>query len=308
MHVIILGGTGFIGRELIRQMLALGWRVTVPSRSPQRHAGLFDSTPKVDFAPWDARSGSTLAGIIEGADAVVNLVGESIAARRWTPAQKQRIVDSRLRAGAAVLEALRMADKRPGLLVQASAVGLYGPRGDEYIDEDAAPPAPGVSFLADTARAWEASTLEAEQLGLRRVIIRTGMVLDKGGGALEKLVLPFRLFLGGPVGSGKQWMSWIHRKDEAAAVIHLMRGEDCSGAYNLTAPNPVTNLEFCRALGRALRRPCLLPAPAAAVRLALGEMARELVLRGQRVVPKRLQQGGFIFQYEHIDNALKESV
>lgn len=308
MHVIILGGTGFIGRELIRQMLALGWRVTVPSRSPQRYAGLFDSSPKVDFAPWDAVSGAALAAILEGADAVVNLVGEGIAARRWTPAQKQRIVDSRLRAGAAVREALRMTRQRPGLLVQASAVGLYGPRGDEFIDEDSPPPAPGVSFLADTARAWEASTLEAEELGLRRVIIRTGMVLDKGGGALEKLVLPFRLFLGGPVGSGKQWMSWIHRKDEAAAVIHLMRGEDCSGPYNLTAPNPVTNLEFCRALGRALRRPCLLPAPAAVVRLALGEMARELVLSGQRVLPRRLLQSGFSFQYDYIDIALKESV
>ncbi len=308
MHVIILGGTGFIGRELIRQMLALGWSVTVPSRSPQRYAGLFGSSDKADFAPWDAVSGAALAGIIEGADAVVNLVGEGIAARRWTPAQKQRIVDSRLRAGAAVSEALRMARKRPGLLVQASAVGLYGPRGDEFIDEDVAPPAPGVSFLADTARAWEASTLEAEELGLRRVIIRTGMVLDKGGGALEKLVLPFRLFLGGPVGSGKQWMSWIHRKDEAAAVIHLMREEDCSGAYNLTAPNPVTNLEFCRALGRALRRPCLLPAPAVAVRLALGEMARELILGGQRVLPKRLQQSGFSFQYEQVDHALRDSV
>ncbi len=308
MQVIILGGTGFIGRELIHQMLALGWSVTVPSRSPERYAGLFGSKDPVRFAPWDAVSGIALADILEGSDAVVNLAGESIAARRWTAAQKERILDSRLRAGAAIREALGTMARKPSLLVQASAIGFYGSRGDEILDENSAPPTPSVSFLADTARAWEASTLAAEELGLRRVVIRTGMVLDKGGGALEKLVTPFKFFLGGPVGSGKQWMSWIHRKDEAAAVIHLMRDTDCAGVYNLTAPTPVTNLEFCRALGRVLRRPCLLPAPAAALRLALGEMARELVLTGQRVLPKRLQQSGFRFHYTNIGEALRDSV
>ncbi len=308
MKVTILGGTGFIGRELTRQMSALGWRVTIPSRSPKRNEGLFPPDTPVTFVQWDAVSASELAGIIEGSDALVNLVGESIAARRWTSEQKARILNSRLRAGAAVTQAFRQAQHPPGALIQASAIGFYGPRGDETLDEGSPPSTPGSSFLSDTARAWEASTLEVESMGARRVIARTGVVLDKNGGALDKMMLPFRFFMGGPVGDGKQWLSWIHRKDEAAAIIHLLRNTECSGVYNLTAPHPLTNRDFCKALGQVLHRPCLVPAPAFGLRLALGEMARELLLTGQRVLPIRLAQSGFSFTYEHALDALQAIV
>lgn len=306
MQVLITGGTGFIGAELARQLIGAGHGVLLPCRNPARaQARLFGGGEKpatVDLASWDGRDAQALAGLMRGAGAVVNLLGENIVARRWSADQMRRIRDSRVVAGRAVVDAFRAADERPGVLVQASATGFYGDRGDEILDEAAAP---GKGFLAETCLAWEASTKEVEDLGVRRAVVRTGVVLGRGG-ALEKMIAPFRFFLGGPLGSGKQWMSWIHLADEVAAIKWLVERPEAAGVYNLTAPNPLTNKEFCRALGKALRRPCLMPAPGFALKLALGRMAEELLLFGQRVLPARLTSQGFGFAFARADQALQD--
>ncbi len=306
MKAVILGGTGFIGQELIRAMECKKWDVVIPSRSPERHKGLFDIRGSVEFVRWDAVNGSSLAPIISGKDAVINLVGENIAAQRWTPEQKTKIRESRLQAGAAVVQAFAEAAQPPKVLLQASAVGYYGGRGDEPLTEEDAPPAPGQSFLADVARDWEASTAEVERRGVRRVVVRTGVVLDAGGGALEKMLLPFKFFVGGPVGGGRQWMSWIHRRDEAKAMLHVIQNESCRGAFNFTAPQAVTNREFARTLGEVLHRPGFVPTPGLPLRLALGEMAEELLLKGQRVLPKKLEASGYEFVFPELRSALRE--
>ena len=241
-------------------------------------------------------------------DVVVNLSGEGIGNKRWTALQKKKILSSRIQAGKAIIDAIKVvsknADKFPKTLVQVSAIGYYGPSRDEEIVETTSP---GKDFLARVCVDWENSTKEAEDFGIRRIIIRTGLVLSKGGGVLARILLPFRLFAGGPIGSGKQWYSWIHIRDEVEAIRFLVESESASGAYNLTAPNPLTNAEFGRQAAKALHRPYWLSAPAAALRLALGEMST-LVLDGQKVLPKRLVEAGFQFNYTNLDSALQELV
>lgn len=308
MKAVILGGSGFIGRELTRVLLRKKWQVTIPSRSPQKYSGMFEGYGQVDFAAWDAKDPAALAGIINNSDALVNLVGENIAAGRWTEEQKTRIRQSRVQAGEAVTAAVRQAQKPPEVLLQGSAVGYYGPRGDEEMSEDAQPLPQGQSFLCDVAREWEASTKEVEDMGLRRVLVRTGLVVDVEGGALEKMILPFRFFVGGPVGSGRQWMSWIHRRDEVGAMVHCIEHTECRGAYNFTAPQPLTNKEFCRVLAHELNRPCWLPAPSFALKTLLGEMAEELLLGGQKAPPKRLLESGYKFIFPDLGSALHDIV
>ena len=304
MRVIVAGGTGFIGSELTRRLVGAGHEVALPSRDPERSVrrlyGGGKVPPGVSFEAWDGQDPARLAAIMENARAVVNLVGENIAARRWSAEQKQRIVESRVNAGKAVVQALGRVTGKPEVLVQASATGYYGDRGDEVLREDAPP---GAGFLAETCKAWEASTQEAEAMGVRRVVIRTSVVLDRGG-ALAKMLPPYRFFLGGPMGGGRQWFSWIHRRDEAGAILWLLENTAASGPYNLAAPHPLTNKEFCRVLGKSLGRPCWLPAPGFALKLALGDMARELLLFGQRVVPDRLEREGFSFEYPEAGRAL----
>ena len=239
---------------------------------------------------------------IDGADAVVNLAGEGIADKRWTAARKSAILASRIDATRAIVAAIRAARTPPGVLISSSAIGIYGSRGDEPLTEDTPP---GSDFLADVSRAWEAEAATAAPI-TRIVFVRTGLVLARTGGALPKIALPFRLFGGGPMGSGRQYMSWIHLADWIAMVRWAVATAAVSGPLNLTAPTPVTNAAFARTLGSVMRRPAFIPAPAVAMRLALGEMADALLLGGQRALPAKAQRLGFEFRYGTLDAALRE--
>ena len=299
MRVLITGGTGLIGRALAAELVRAGYEVIVLSRHPERATGL---PTGVQVERWDAVTAEGWGHLADGAHAIVNLAGENIAAGRWTEARKRRICESRLNAGRAVVQAVEAATHKPQVLIQASAVGYYGPHGDEEVTEETPP---GDDFLARLAVEWEASTAPVEPLGVRRAIIRTGIVLSTAGGALPRMALPFRLFVGGPVGSGRQWFPWIHIADEVAAICFLMEEESASGPFNLTAPNPVTNAQFSRALGRVLKRPAFMPVPALALRLLFGEMASAL-LTGQRAVPRRLLALGFTFRFPEVLAALRD--
>ncbi len=300
MRVIIAGGTGLIGRALAADLVQDGHHVIVLSRTPERYTGRLPAGVQVER--WDARRAEGWAHLADGADAIVNLAGENIAAGRWTPERKRRIRESRLNAGRAVVEAVQAASNRPRVVVQASAVGYYGPCGDEEVTENHPP---GSDFLARVCVEWEASTAPVEELGVRRPILRTGIVLSTEGGALPRMLPPFKLGLGGRLGSGRQWFPWIHIRDEVRAIRFLVEREDASGPYNLTAPNPVTNAEFTRALGRVLGRPALLPVPALALKVLFGEMATVL-LDGQRAVPRRLLEAGFSFEFTDVEAALRD--
>ncbi len=296
MRVLITGGTGFLGRALTKRLREAGYEVIVLSRRPER-ARL---PPGVQAVRWDGRTATGWAALADGAFALINLAGESIG-QRWTAAARQRIRESRLNAGRAVVEAVAAASMKPQVLLQASAVGYYGPHGDERLTEE---DPPGNDFLARLAVDWEASTQPVEAMGVRRVILRTGLVLERDGGALARLLLPFRLFVGGPLGDGRQGWSWIHRADWVEAVKFLMECPDARGPYNLTAPQPVSNAEFSRVLGRVLGRPSWLPVPAFALRLAFGEGA-SFLLTGQFVLPRRLLEAGFVFRYPDLESALR---
>ncbi len=297
MRVIITGGTGLIGRALAADLAAAGHEVVVLSRTPQSAGALAG----VRVERWDAATAAGWGALADGAGAIVNLAGEEIA-HRWTSGRKRRIGESRLNAGRAVVEAVQAASRKPAVVIQSSAVGYYGPRGDDEVAEDAPP---GSDFLANLCVDWEASTAPVEELGVRRAIIRTGAVLARDGGALPRMMLPFRLGIGGKLGSGRQWFPWIHMADEVAAIRFLIERDDTSGAFNLCAPNPLTNAEFSRALGRAMRRPSLAPAPGFVMRLMFGEMAMVL-LEGQRQTPRRLQEAGFEFRFPQADAALRD--
>jgi len=299
MKIVIAGGSGFLGSALTRALTHDGHDVTVLTRlSPAS----LPAQPRVTYVSWNPNGQSgAWAGPIDGAGAVVNLSGESIAAKRWSAAQKQKLRDSRLMATRSITTAVREAASAPGVLVSGSAVGYYGDRGDETLTEASAP---GHDFLAELAKDWEAAAQVAQ---LTRVaLIRTGIVLDRRGGALPKMLPPFLMFAGGPLGSGQQYMPWIHKDDWVSLVSWTITTEAARGPVNATSPRPVTNREFSSALGRALKRPSFLPAPAFALRLALGEMADALLLSGQRALPVRATDLGFSFRYVNIDDALAD--
>jgi uncharacterized protein (TIGR01777 family) len=305
MRVLITGGTGLIGRALSASLASDGAEVIVLSRSPERAANLPGG---VRAERWDARTATGWAHLADGAGAIVNLAGASLSGggllpRRWTAERKRAIRDSRVDAGRAVVEAVSQASPKPGVVIQSSGVGCYGFRGDELLDEDAPP---GDDFLARLARDdWEPSTAPVEEMGVRRVIIRSAAVLDRDEGALPSMMLPFRLFVGGPLGSGKQGLSWIHRADEVAAIRFLIENGEARGAFNLSAPNPVTNAGFGRVLGRVLGRPYYFPVPAFAIKLAFGEVT-SVLLEGQRAVPRRLLDLGFAFRFPDAEAALRD--
>jgi uncharacterized protein (TIGR01777 family) len=299
MRIIITGGSGLIGRALAASLAADGHEVILLSRTPERATGL---PVGVRVAGWDGRTAAGWGFLADGAEVIVNLAGESIAAGRWTPERKLRIRDSRLDAGRAVVEAVQAATDRPRAVIQASAVGYYGPCGDEEITEQTPP---GDDFLAHVVAAWEASTAPVEALGVRWAVIRTGVVLSEAGGALPRLLLPFKFFAGGPLGSGRQWFPWIHITDEVEAIRFLMGSQAADGPFNLSAPNPLTNAGFSRILGRVLGRPAFVPTPAPALRLLFGEMVTVL-LDGQRVLPGRLLDLGFTFRFPEAEAALRD--
>jgi uncharacterized protein (TIGR01777 family) len=289
MRIVIAGGTGFLGAPLVSQLRARGNEVFVLTRGPAS-ADRVTWVPDGTVGPW--------AHIVDGADAVVNLSGESIAGRRWTSARKTLIRTSRIDATRSIVAAIRAVDRKPAALLNASAVGYYGSRGDEPLTEDSRP---GADFLASVCRDWEAEALGAADV-TRVVLLRSSPVLDAGGGVLPKIVLPFRLFVGGPIGPGTQYWPWIHRVDWLALVTRILEG-DVAGPVNLAAPRAVTNREYARTIGRVLNRPAFFPAPAFALRLLLGEMA-DVLLFSQRVIPAKADAVGFRFQYASLEPAL----
>ncbi|HEV2722455.1 MAG TPA: TIGR01777 family oxidoreductase [Thermoanaerobaculia bacterium] len=291
MNVIVAGGSGFIGTALVRALLARGEDVGVLSRRPME-------VREGRGIGWDA-----VGEAVSNADAIINLAGENVGAGRWTEARKRRILQSRVETTHTLVEALRAAPARKRTFVCASAVGYFGPRGDEILDESASS---GAGFLAEVVRQWEAAAREGEPFA-RVVITRFGVVLGPGG-ALAKMMLPFRFGVGGRVGSGRQWMSWIDRDDVVRFVLWALDNEDARGVYNATAPEPVRNREFTRALGRAMHRPAFMPAPAFALRILFGRMAEEILLGGQRVVPARAAREGFVFEYPNLDRALAHAL
>ncbi len=300
MHIVLTGGTGLIGRALVTHLTAQGHTLTVFTRFPDRQpAGFPPHIPRVAWTPQDPNA---LARVLRQADAVINLMGENIAAARWTSARKQALYASRVENGRALAAALRLAQPRPKILLQASAVGYYGHRGDALLDETSPP---GDDFLARLCVDWEASTSSVEGLGIRRAILRTGVVLSREGGALPKMLRPIRWGVGGPLGSGKQWMPWIHIHDEVAAIAFLLTHEQAQGPFNLTAPQPVTNAELTRALAQRLHRPAFLPIPSWALRLLFGEMS-QVLLASQRALPHRLLELGFNFRYPTLQAALDD--
>jgi uncharacterized protein len=293
MRIVIAGGSGFIGEPLVRRLVARGDDVAVLSRNPARvQAGR--------GIAWDGRTQGAWSEEVAGADAIVNLAGENVGEGRWTDERKRRLVASRLDATGAIVQALRNAPPRERVLVNASAVGYYGFDRDEELDEHGTR---GGGFLAELVDKWEAAAREAEPLA-RLVIPRFGVALAADGGALKKMMLPFKLGAGGPVGSGDQWMAWIDRDDAVRFIEWAIDNRSARGVYNVTAPQPVRNRDFSRALGRALHRPAFLPAPAFALRAAFGQMAEEVLLGGQRAVPRRAEREGFRFDHPTLDASL----
>ena len=299
MRVVIAGGSGFLGLPLAQRLSAEGHDVLILTRRRDFTAG----HGRVRAITWTPHGeGGGWASEIDGAGAVVNLAGESIGAKRWTAGRKQRILESRLLATRSMVAAIRRAAVPPSVLVNGSAVGYYGPHGDEIVTEETRA---GADFLAHVCVQWEAEAERASSDRTRVVCMRTGLVLETSGGALPRMLPPFRLGVGGPLGTGHQYWPWIHRDDWMALVRWTIQSPSVSGPVNATAPQPVTNQEFAAALGRAIRRPALLPMPAFALRLILGEMADGLLLSGQRAVPQRAEHGGFTFRYAHVDEALQ---
>lgn len=287
MRVLVTGGTGLVGKTLCDALRGAGHAVTVVSREPGRVPGR--------SVGWDG-----IRDAVADTDAIVNLAGSSVASGRWTDPRKADIRASRIEATRALVRAVEAAATRPTVLINASAVGYYGARRDEPLDETARP---GDDFLARVCRDWEAEAMRAEPLGLRVVRLRIGVVLAPNGGALASMLLPFRACLGGPIGGGGQWMSWIHRDDVVGLIREALGNDAYAGAVNATAPNPVTNRDFARALGRALDRPAVMPTPGFALRLALGEMAT-MLLNGQRVLPAVAERNGYAWRQPELAAAL----
>jgi uncharacterized protein len=297
MKVTVTGATGLIGRGLVRALRARGDEVTALSRNPERAREELG----VPVHAWRPLDEPAPAAALEGRDAVVHLAGENVA-QRWTDASRRAIRDTRETGTRNLVAGLRAAGPRPDVLVSASAVGYYGGHGDEVVDEATGP---GAGFLAEVCVAWEREASAAAELGLRVVNVRTGVVLDKDGGALPKMLPPFRAGVGGPVAGGGQYLPWIHAGDLVRVYLAALDGPDWSGAVNGTAPEPVTNREFSRRLGRVLHRPAVVPVPAAALRLLYGDMA-EMVTEGQRAVPRRPLELGFTFDHADLDAALRD--
>lgn len=292
MNIVIAGGSGFLGSALKTRLRERGDTVRVLTRKPSRPDDVAWSPNDLN-GPW--------VRVVGEADAVVNLAGESVEGAHWSAARKRVLIDSRMISTRGIAQALGRV-RREGVLLSASAVGYYGTRAEETLTEESSA---GNDFLSTLCRKWEEEASKAS--GIRRlVLLRTGLVLDARHGALAKLLTPFRLGVGGPMGSGRQYWSWIHREDWVRLVVFAIDDARVVGPLNLTAPQPVTNRDFARALGRALRRPAILPAPSFALKLVLGEMAEAMVLGGQRVVPARAQALGFGFTFDGLDAALRD--
>lgn len=302
-RVLITGATGFIGQELSGELVDAGYEVVALSRCAYKANNLVGSDVKV--VQWDAITSSGWVALADGASAIVNLAGENIATGRWTPKKKQRVIESRLNAGKAVVAAVEKAKNKPQVAIQASAVGYYGDRGDEILYENSSA---GIGLLADFCKQWEQAIQPVETSGVRFATVRIGVVLGAKGGFMSHALPAFRFFLGGHPGSGKQWFPWIHIDDVAGAIRFLIEKSDLQGVFNLTAPNPILSKEFYALLGKVMRRPAIFSMPPFALKLLTGEMVTELLLSGQRAIPKKLSQAGYEFKYVDAKSALENII
>ncbi len=298
MKIVIFGASGFIGKMLFTALLSEAHEITVVTRD-------IDRTKKIlgydaEFCTWDDGDASGLVKIFTGAKAIINLAGESIASKRWSKNQKQKIISSRVSTTTAIIDAINKMDIKPEVLLQASAIGYYGSDLNKTFDENAPQ---GEGFLAEVSQKWEAATKHLDK-SVRLVLLRTGIVIGPGGGALGPMARPFKLGFGGHIGSGKQWFSWIHLEDEVRAIIHLFEHREARGTFNLTAPEPVRMNLFAKELGRVLKKPSWLHVPAFIIKIMMGRMGEEMILSGQKVIPKRLTESGFKFQFTEVRMAL----
>lgn len=296
MNILITGGTGFVGNELRRMLLKEGHNLVIVTRSPKKYED--ENAQNQKFVSWE----DDLVVEMEKMDAVINLAGESIFGQRWTEEVKKRIMDSRIRSTERLVEAMKKAENRPEVFVSASASGYYGDRGGEVLTESE-PPAD--DFLARVCVQWEKASHKAEEIGVRVVNPRIGIVLEKGGGALEKMVPAFQFFVGGPIGNGEQYMSWVHRTDLCKAIVFPLHNEEMSGPYNVNSPNPVTMNEFSKILGDVMGRPSIFRVPKFALNIILGEAAKP-VTDSIRMQPKKLQVVGFEFRFQELEEALAD--
>ena len=296
MKILITGATGLIGTPLQRSLRERGHKLLLASRKP----------PKDDsYIQWDVEKGFTEPGRLEGIDAVIHLAGESVSGLRWTDEKKKAIRDSRVLGTRNIVDAISDLKQRPSVLIAASAIGFYGDRGDEELTEASKS---GKNFLAEVSREWESEARRAEDSGVRTVLLRTGIVLSKDGGALGTMLTPFKFGLGGVIGDGKQWMSWISLVDHIDVINFALENENIRGAVNSVSPNPVTNQEFTAVMGDVLYRPTFIPVPEFAVHLAFGEMGEALLLDSMKVIPKRLIDAGFKFKFPDLKKAIENAV
>ena len=297
MKMVIAGASGFIGSMLAQRLSQRGDTLLLLSRRLQPST----PGPNTKWLVWEPGKSGPWEEAMDGADGVINLAGEGIAEKRWTAERKERIRASRIESTLALVSAMARGKSKPQFLINASAVGYYGSRGDETLTEESAP---GKDYLAQVCVAWETEAKKAQDLGVRVALLRTGIVLAKGKGALAKMVTPFKFFVGGPLGSGQQWMPWVHIEDEIGLILFLMENGKAQGSFNTTAPNPVTMEEFCKGLGKVLNRPAWASVPASLLTLLLGEMA-DVVLGSQRALPKAAEKLGYNFKYPTITEALE---
>jgi uncharacterized protein (TIGR01777 family) len=299
MKIVVTGATGFIGRALCNE-LAKKHDVIAFTRRPEKASVLFGKP--VDIVKWNPNDLDGWEKCLDGSEVIVNLAGTNLASGRWSKNFKAKILDSRIKASKAIIQAIVQSKIKPKAIITASAIGFYGSRADEKLDEESSG---GIGFLAGVAQKIEECSREFETFGLRSVVIRTGIVLGSSGGALPKMIMPFKFFLGGYWGSGDQWMSWISLADEVAAIKFLIEKPNSYGAFNLTSPQPIQNRHFFQILAKVLRRPCWLPIPAFLLKIMFGQMAGELFLAGQRVCPAKLIDAGFEFKYPELKKALE---
>ena len=299
MNIVVTGGTGFIGGALCNSLLVDGHRVSILTRGRGQVARGNDA--RINWVLWNGQDQGPWEQTLEGADAVINLAGAPIADARWTKARKQLLTDSRVLTTRLLVSALSRCSTKPKTFISASGIGYYGASDDRRLDERAAR---GQGFLPDLCLAWEAEALRAAEFGTRVILLRTGMVLEQDGGALPKMLLPFRFFAGGPIMPGSQWVSWIHRRDHIGLIQWTLTTSTVSGPVNAVAPEPVTMNQFCDVLGRALHRPSWLPVPSVTLKILLGELGT-LMTTGQRVIPAKAIAEGYTFQYPTLDPALR---
>lgn len=299
MHIVVSGGTGFIGRPLCESLLRAGHRITLLTRRKAGASRLFG--PTVTAVEWNGCDQGEWAHQLEGADVVINLTGAPIADARWTESRKRLLIESRMRPTRVLVQACSRLAVKPRVFINASGIGYYGPHGDQIVDESGEP---GTGFLADLCVQWETAARDAASHGMRVVCMRTGMVLEGDGGALPRMALPYRFYLGGPVMPGTQWVSWIHRDDVVGLIIWAFTNATVSGPVNAVAPNPVPMADFCRTLGRVLQRPSCVPVPEVVLKVALGELS-SVMTTGQRVAPLIATQAGYQFHYPFLEGALR---